>query len=96
MHNNLLIKNGIFSGFSDLWGYHVYIAGKGNHPGHYDCVQINSKVKHLFLHSLFIVISNQMNDLPVIGSVVMSKGLWDRQGANIASCQKKMYSEKLF
>ena len=37
-----------------------------------------------------------MNDLPVIGSVVMSKGFWDRQGANIASHKKTMYSEQLF
>ena len=26
-----------------------------------------------------------MNELPVIGSCVMRKGFWDRQGANIAS-----------
>ena len=26
----------------------------------------------------------------------MSKGLWDRQGANIASRKKKMYNERLF
>ena len=37
-----------------------------------------------------------MNDLPVIGSVVMSKWFWDHQGANIASRKKKMYSERLF
>ena len=32
-----------------------------------------------------------MNELPVIGYCVMRKGFWDRQGANIASHQKKMY-----
>ena len=37
-----------------------------------------------------------MNDLPVIGSTVMRKGFWDRQGANIASRLKEMYGEKLF
>ena len=37
-----------------------------------------------------------MNELPVIGSCVMREGFWDRQGANIASRYKKMYSEKLF
>ena len=37
-----------------------------------------------------------MNDLPVIGSAVMRKGFWDRQGANIASRLKEMYGEKLF
>ena len=37
-----------------------------------------------------------MNDLSVIGSAVMRKGFWDRQGANIASRLKKMYNEKLF
>ena len=26
-----------------------------------------------------------MNDFPVIGDLVMRTGLWDRQGANIAS-----------
>ena len=37
-----------------------------------------------------------MNDLPVIGSAVMRKGFWDRQGANIANRLKEMYGEKLF
>ena len=29
-------------------------------------------------------------------SSFMRKEFWDRQGANIASCSKEMYSEKLF
>ena len=37
-----------------------------------------------------------MNDLPVIGYCAIRKELWDRQGANIASCWKEMYGEKLF
>ena len=37
-----------------------------------------------------------MNDLPVIGYRAIRKELWDRQGANIASCWKLMYGEKLF
>ena len=36
-----------------------------------------------------------MNDLPVMGSVVMSNEFWDRQGANIASRKKKMYSDSI-
>ena len=35
-------------------------------------------------------------ELPVIGSCVMRKGFWDRQGANIASRWKKMYSVSYF
>ena len=41
-------------------------------------------------------IAQPMNDLPVIGSAVMRKGFWDRQGGNIASRSKKMYGEKFF
>ena len=37
-----------------------------------------------------------MNDLPVIGYHAIRKELWDRQGANIASCWKERYGEKLF
>ena len=37
-----------------------------------------------------------MNDFPVIGDLVMSTGLWDRQGANIASRYKEMYGVELF
>ncbi|XP_020624619.1 uncharacterized protein LOC110062098 [Orbicella faveolata] len=36
------------NGFSDLWGYQVYIAGKDNHAGHFDCHQINSKNERLY------------------------------------------------
>ena len=32
-----------------------------------------------------------MNDFPVIGDLAMRAALWDRQGANIASCYNKMY-----
>ena len=45
---NVLFKVGVFLGFSDLWGYQVYITGKDNHPGRYDCHQINSKVHFTF------------------------------------------------
>lgn len=38
----------IVLGFSDLWGYQVYIAGRDNHAGHYDCHQINSEVHFTF------------------------------------------------
>ena len=38
-----------------------------------------------------ILISKRMNDFPVIGNLVMRTGLWDRQGANIASRYKEMY-----
>ena len=37
-----------------------------------------------------------MNDFPVIRDLVMRTGLWDRQGANIASCYKEMYGVELF
>ena len=37
-----------------------------------------------------------MNDFPVIGDLVMRAGLWDRQGANIASRYKEMYGVELF
>ena len=37
-----------------------------------------------------------MNDFPVIGHLVMRTGLWDRQGANIASRYKEMYGVELF
>ena len=36
------------------------------------------------------------NDFPVIGDLVMRTGLWDRQGANIASRYKEMYGVELF
>ena len=32
-----------------------------------------------------------MNDFPVIGELVMRKGLWDRQGAKIASQQRNVW-----
>ena len=34
---------------------------------------------------------NVMNDFPVTWDLVMRTGLWDRQGANIASRYKEMY-----
>ena len=37
-----------------------------------------------------------MNDFPVIGDLVMRTGLWDRQGANIASRYKEMQGVELF
>ena len=37
-----------------------------------------------------------MNDFPVIGDLVMRTGLWDHQGANIASRYKEMYGVELF
>ena len=37
-----------------------------------------------------------MNDFAVIGDLVMRTGLWDRQGANIASRYKEMYGVELF
>ena len=37
-----------------------------------------------------------MNDFPVIGDLVVRKGLWDRQGTNIASRYKEMYGVELF
>ena len=33
---------------------------------------------------------SRINDFPVIGHLVMCTGLWDRQGANIASRYKEM------
>ena len=44
----------------------------------------------------FFDVITLMNDLPVVGYLAMRKELWDRQGANIASRWKEMYSEKLF
>ena len=41
-------------------------------------------------------VNKAMNDFPVIGDLVMRTGLWDRQGANIASRNKEMYSPELF
>lgn len=40
------------TGRHDLWGYDVYLVGKNGHPGHYQCVQINSKTDHL--HWIFL------------------------------------------
>ena len=40
--------------------------------------------------------ANRMNELSVIGSPFMRRGFWDRQGANIASRNKKMYGGNLF
>ena len=40
--------------------------------------------------------SSVMNDFPVIVDLVMRTGLWDRQGANIASRYKEMYGVELF
>ena len=37
-----------------------------------------------------------MNDFPVMRDLVMRTGLWDRQGANIASRYKEMYGVELF
>ena len=37
-----------------------------------------------------------MNDFPVIGDLVMRTGLWDQQGANIASRYKEMHGVELF
>ena len=39
-----------------------------------------------------------MNDFPVIGDLVMRTGLWDRQGANIASRYKEevVWAERFF
>ena len=37
-----------------------------------------------------------MNDFPVITHLVMRTGLWDRQGANIASRYKEMYGAEVF
>ena len=34
--------------------------------------------------------------LPVIGDLVIGTGLWDREGANIASRYKEMYCVELF
>ena len=42
------------------------------------------------------VVYTTMNDFPVIGDLVMRTGLWDRQGANIASRYKEMYGVELF
>ena len=37
-----------------------------------------------------------MNDFPVMWDLVIRTGLWDRQGANIASRYKEMYGLELF
>ena len=37
-----------------------------------------------------------MNDFPVIGDLFMRTGLWDRQGANIASRYKEMCGVELY
>ena len=37
-----------------------------------------------------------MNDFPVMWDLVMRTGLWDHQGANIASRYKEMYGVELF
>ena len=58
----------------------------------------NAILVTLDVSSLYTNISHNegMNDLPVIGSLSMRNGFWDRQGANIARRLKKMYGEKLF
>ena len=47
-------------------------------------------------NEIFGNISRIMNDFPVIGHLVMRTGLWDRQGANIASRFKGLYGVELF
>ena len=39
----------------------------------------------LFRHRHLQTQTCRMNDLPLIGSCVLRRGFWDRQGANIAS-----------
>ena len=41
-------------------------------------------------------LKKQMNDFPVMSDLVMRTGLWDRQGANIASRYREMYGLELF
>ena len=53
--------------------------------------QIISSLSHGKLH-----IPNSMNDFPVMWDLFMRTGLWDRQGANIASRYKEMYVLELF
>ena len=47
---------------------------------------------------LTIKIKVVMNDFPLIGDLVMRTGLWDRQGANIASRYKEevVWAERFF
>ena len=50
---------------------------------------------HFSVFGLVLLVP-KLNDFPVIGDLVMRTGLWDRQGANIASRYKEMYGVELF
>ena len=57
-------------------------------------VSCHSSSQNVGVYDLFPY--RAMNDFPVIGHLVMRTGLWDRQGANIASRYKEMYGVELF
>ena len=50
----------------------------------------------LFVQTHYTLATEEADDFPVIGHLVMRTGLWDRQGANIASRYKEMYGVELF
>ena len=51
--------------------------------------------KYIFVKKQYFY-NRSMNDFPVIGHLVMRTGLWDRQGANIASRFKGLYGVELY
>ena len=57
--------------------------------------------KVIYHYEIFLKMNLQitwllMNDFPVIGDLVLRTGLWDHQGANIASYYKVLYGVELF
>ena len=53
--------------------------------GMFICLKLGQNLSEIEVRT-FARIQRVMNDLPVIGYRAMRKELWDRQGANIASC----------
>ena len=66
---------------------------------HNDILLSMDKQRVTLLVTLLVLLDQSqspMNDFPVITHLVMRTGLWDRQGANIASRYKEMYGVELF
>ena len=66
---------------------------------HNDILLSMDKQRVTLLVTLLVLLDQSqspMNDFPVIRHLVMRTGLWDRQGANIASRYKEMYGAEVF
>ena len=62
----------------------------------FDRLPVAQKQAHQCKAKLKVYDGRKMNDFPVIGHLVIRTGLWDRQGANIASRFKGLYGVELF